>query len=153
MSKILVTLVCLWISASAQGAEPGWLVGLGEESCGSFLQAIRAHQPTGQSFLSNDGTRFYPESELFQQWLWGYLTASSGNLPPTTDGPGFTAWVKHWCESHADEPFVHAAHALASHLVEKTRSPKEQSRPGRDISPSALPQLTAAARHEPALSN
>jgi hypothetical protein len=103
--------------AADAASESGWIVGVGQHSCGTFLLALRAHAANGQGH-STDGTMFVANSELYQQWIWGYVSALSFRyrLKTTTDGAGITQWVAHWCESHGDESVSSAAGVFVAHL-------------------------------------
>lgn len=90
--------------ASSADLHQGYLVGTGQKSCGSFLSALHSHA-TDSTALNWQGTSWVPVSEMYEQWLWGFVSAESFHLQlkSDTDGPGITQWVAHWCESHGDE--------------------------------------------------
>jgi hypothetical protein len=68
--------VCRSFFDQAQPGEPGWIVGMGQRSCGSFLAAMREHAPNGQGFVEQ-GNVYISASDLFQQWLWGCVSVES----------------------------------------------------------------------------
>jgi hypothetical protein len=106
-------------SAVAADADPGWVVGVGRHSCGSFLAALREHEPNGEGYHMQ-GSMYVSESELFQQWIWGYVTAHFRyGLSAKGDGPGITQWVAHWCESHGDDTVLSAAGAYIAHAMKR----------------------------------
>jgi len=117
----LLTAVGLLIghaSAADAAEDPGWVVGEGGHSCGDFILALRQHAADGQSY-NHGGANFLPESDLYEQWIWGYVSAQSFryHLKARSDGSGITLWVAHWCESHGDESVASAAGAFVAHLL------------------------------------
>jgi hypothetical protein len=107
--------VCQTFFDRAQPGEPGWIVGMGQQSCASFLAAVREHAPNGQRSVEQGNVS---RSDLFQQWLWGYVSVDSSRngLAVKGDGAGITQWVVQWCESHdPDEQLVSAAGAYVAH--------------------------------------
>jgi hypothetical protein len=117
---LLATLWAVPSPSTAGHPEPGWIVGEGQHSCGSFLEAMREHPPNGDGMRMN-GAMYLSESELYQQWLWGYISAESFRygLATTPDSAGITQWVVHWCESHPDEFLASAAGAFVAHRLKK----------------------------------
>jgi hypothetical protein len=79
----------------------------------SFESHPNQHVLLVEANESMQGSMNVAESEMYQQWIWGYVSAASFRygLPPGSDGPGVTQWVAHWCESHGDDLIVSAAGA------------------------------------------
>ena len=101
MVKVVASLVValqlfLACTAVADNQEHGWVIGVGQHSCGTFLAALREHAPNGEGYHMQ-GALFVSASNLYEQWIWGYVTAESSRygLPAKGDGAGITQWVAH----------------------------------------------------------
>ena len=77
-AHVLVVTLVIFAGNTVNAAQPqgkGWL-GAGGHSCAAFLGALREHQANGEGYRSN-GTTFLSVGDVYQQWLWGYVSAAT----------------------------------------------------------------------------
>src|ERR1700730_7655745 len=106
------------VQARAQGQ--WYTMGIGTNSCGSFIKALQAEAPstgTQRASLTWEGKQWVETGYAYEQWLMGFVSAANlSQLTPTkqimVDGNGIVLWVKHYCDSHADETLISAAGAF-----------------------------------------
>jgi hypothetical protein len=113
-----MTRVCFVIAstlallAPVGATERAWLtIGMGSDSCGKFVRAIDAMVPmpsgTVQS-LNWQNKTFFEEGYAYREYLFGFVSGTNLSRPDASnqisaDNDGIVMWVRHYCESHADE--------------------------------------------------
>ena len=108
----LLVASALALLAPLSAAEKGWwTVGRGSQSCGTFVRAIDAMGPWSNNAAQSriwENKAWVEDGFAYQQYLFGFV--SSANLSRLdyskqiqVDGAGVVMWVRHYCESHADE--------------------------------------------------
>jgi hypothetical protein len=100
-----------------------WTGGVGTESCGSLLQALR--EGPYDKRVVEDGEEMYPKAAVFAEWILAFVSgygAGRGKLLPDHDRASLIEWVKSYCEKNPLKVVAFAAHLLA-HEVETQAKP------------------------------
>ncbi len=117
MTRIIVTLIALGLATTAAAQEQkGNLapiitsMGLGNDSCGSFLEARRANSTYVGASIS--GEFFYSKTGMYEQWMLGFATATSISRGKeiTTDADGIVGWVQNYCEKNPADNLITTMH-------------------------------------------
>lgn len=88
-------------AGEAIGPNQWVILGIGSDSCASYVLALNDHRPTAAIELQ--GKTYFTVAAAYTQWLTGYVTAlnlrgESGPGQITVDVNGVALWVKRWCE-------------------------------------------------------
>lgn len=103
-------------AAAAQATDTIAIWGIGQISCGRFVQE-----------RERGAGAYGPFDATFRQWLLGFLTALNWSDPERpdllagTDAEGAMLWVENHCRSQPLDTFFDAALALRRELVGKAR--------------------------------
>lgn len=116
--KIGVLLFALAGCVSAGAADtPQWVVmGLGNDSCASYILALDDNRPTAA--IKMDGKTYYTAANAYTQWILGFVTAANMSGPQglknqiQVDVNGIALWVKKYCAAHPSDPIVSGAGAF-----------------------------------------
>jgi hypothetical protein len=123
----LLTASALALLAPVGAAEKVWLtVGRGSESCGTFVRAIdaMAPMPSGKAQSMNwQNKTWVEEGYAFQTYLFGFVTGVNldASKQIKVDGNGIVLWIRHYCESHADESINTAISAFVQEQRTKSK--------------------------------
>jgi hypothetical protein len=112
-----LALAILIVGASETRAEKMVTVlGLGNKSCGSWIEARRANNVT---------------SDIFEGWIAGFLSGSNSIAAHTAgidilseastqgDAQGLWAWIDNYCRAHPLNSIAAAADALGAELIRR----------------------------------
>ncbi len=108
---VVLTIATLATSAMAEGTQYVTVLGVGNRTCGEWLQA---RQPPGLF------------ADVYEGWIAGFLTASDNYIlhemnvdifATGTDAPGLWAWMDNHCGQHPLNTVATAADALAAELT------------------------------------
>jgi hypothetical protein len=128
MTRVCLLIACsLALLAPVRAAEKVWLtVGRGSESCGTFVRAIdaMASMPSGkaESMIWQNKT-WVEEGYAFQAYVFGFVTGVNHGASKQikVDGNGIVLWIRHYCESHADESINTATSAFVQEQQAKIK--------------------------------
>jgi hypothetical protein len=113
---VLICLTFVLLSplmASAQRVAS--MYGLGNDSCGAFVEALSRHPSTAG--LDWEGDHWLALSASYVEWLLGFITAfnmtnSQGRNLNGADRAGVALWANNWCREHPMQQLRDAAWAL-----------------------------------------
>ena len=97
-------------------AQPIYALGVGADSCSSFISHIVA--PPGKSIsrtAPDDGRDYYSKSTTYFEWLLGFVTGYNAALNDTgkqiqLDPAAVDVYVRSWCVQNPTSNIVTAAH-------------------------------------------
>lgn len=112
--RCAIVLGAILASATAATAQSWSILGVGQESCGSFLVSMTKHRPT--EAIDRKGELFYSSTNAYLQWIVGFIAASDlhvGEANRTTemDIDGVALWIKQYCSEHRMDRIALAAAA------------------------------------------
>lgn len=118
MMKNGVLVVALAGCVSAGAADtPQWVViGLGIDSCASYVLALDDDRPTAA--IKMEGKDYYTSANAYTQWINGFVTAANMSGPQElkyqihVDVNGIALWVKNYCAAHPSDSIVSGAGAF-----------------------------------------
>jgi hypothetical protein len=102
------------------------VIGMGQTSCGQYIQAADTERKTRPSTGAPDGTTYTPGYASYTDYVDGYLTGSDSidvyprrTTGQATDHSGRMAWLESYCRADPLSPFVKALSALRAYLVQQ----------------------------------
>ena len=114
MRKLIATgLGILAVTAPCAFAQIVNVVGVGSDSCGSYVLALAKNAPTRA--MRMDEQLYYTDAATYAQWVSGYVTANAfagRPIPSHIDFNGIMIWVKNYCDSNPTYTIAHAAQAF-----------------------------------------
>ena len=106
-------LIAVLLTASSAQAQKVKVIGVGSDSCGSYVLALAKNPPT-QAILM-EGQVYYTDTAAYAQWISGYVTANAFAGRPVQeniDFNGIMMWVKNYCDTNPSHTIAHAAQAF-----------------------------------------
>ena len=113
--SVLMVAVVTCADAQAIGPNQWMIVGLGNDSCGSYTIAL-AEDPS-ISAVNRNGKIYFTMANAYAQWLNGFVTAINLTGKPgpgqiTVDVNGIALWARNFCAANPAEPLNAAAGAF-----------------------------------------
>ena len=111
--RIITASLIVVILAVGAPARAVHMVGIGNRSCGSWIQARRQNPE---------------QAHLLESWVGGYLSGANSIIAPATkrdvlsggiDAEGLWAWIDNYCRAHPLDSVSEAADQLAADLVRR----------------------------------
>jgi hypothetical protein len=101
---LLMSLACPGLTHAADGT----VIGVGTDSCGTFIKAIDAMSNMGspqRAGMDWQGKRWVELGFSYEQWILGYISATNFEQPKqiVIDRDGLVLSVRRICEQHPDE--------------------------------------------------
>lgn len=112
----LIPLLCtLLVPSSVAEQRVADMYGLGNHSCGAFLEAVSRQPAT--SVLKWEGEYWPSRSSSYIEWVLGFITAfnmtnSQAKNLSGTDSAGVAAYIQKWCGEHPIDQIHQAAWTL-----------------------------------------
>jgi hypothetical protein len=109
-------------------ARAGAVIGLGGDSCGTFIKAIDAMSNTGSTSRASmtwEGKTWIELGASYEQWIVGYISGvnSTRATQIAIDRDGIVLSVRKICEQHPDELLVSG---VSRFVFQKTSSQKRR---------------------------
>ena len=121
-----VLLCIVGLSHSSFAIEPyeKTVVGLGSDSCASFVLALTDNRPTDA--MTMGGKTYFTTANAYTQWVTGFVTSANWSGRPgkgqmQIDVNGISLWVKNYCEQNPSQSIVFAASAFVQAHQPKSR--------------------------------
>lgn len=103
------------VMAPPAHAQKVMVVGVGSDSCGSYVLALAKNAPTRAMRMEEQ--LYYTDTAAYAQWISGYVTANAfagRPIPEHIDFNGIMMWVKSYCDTNPTHTIAHAAQAFVS---------------------------------------